>query len=45
MDPDGSRVPMKMGDFSVIDSEFNNIRERYPAKLTSEENFESVEKL
>ena len=28
MDQDGSRVPMKMGDFSVIDSEFNNIRER-----------------
>ena len=23
-----SRVPMKMGDFSVTDSEFNNIRER-----------------
>ena len=39
---------MKMGDFSVIDSEFNNIRERYPAvnqKQTSEDIFEPVEKL
>ena len=36
---------MKMGDFSVIDSEFNNIRERYPAvnkKQTSEESFERI---
>ena len=35
MDQDGSRVPMKMGDFSVIDSEFNNIRERYASIITS----------
>jgi len=33
MDPDGSRVPMKMGDFSVIDSEFNNIRERFDSEM------------
>jgi len=33
MDSDGARVPMKMGDFSVIDSEFNNIRERFDSEM------------
>merc|ERR1712080_567868 len=33
MDNPGSRVPMKMGDFSVIDSEFNNIRERFDSEM------------
>lgn len=28
-----SRVPMKMGDFSVMDSEFNNIRERFDSEM------------
>ena len=32
MDKD-NRVPMKMGDFSVMDSEFNNIRDRYDIKM------------
>ena len=26
-------IPIKMGDFSVIDSEFSNIRERFDAEM------------
>jgi hypothetical protein len=28
-------IPIKLGDFSVIDSEFSNIRERFDFKTTS----------
>lgn len=26
-------IPIKMGDFSVIDSEFSNIRERFDSEM------------
>ena len=28
-----SRVPMKMGDFSVMDTEFNNIKDRFDSEM------------
>ena len=27
------RVPIKMGDFSVMDTEFDNIRERFDSEM------------
>ena len=28
-----SRVPMRVGEFSVMDSEFNNIRDRFDSEM------------
>ena len=28
-----SRVPIKMGDFSVMDTEFNNIKDRFDSEM------------
>ena len=33
MSSSAGRVPIRLGDFSVMDSEFDNIRERFDAEM------------
>lgn len=33
MSDTSKHIPIKMGDFSVIDTEFSNIRERFDAEM------------